>query len=426
MPSTCRSLFRLCLSIVLLSCGALAESGVTLQTLPPAVYQQLAKLTASDGTADSQLGYSIAVSSDGNTIVVGAYGVNASTIKDAAYVFVKPASGWADATETAELTPSDDEPGNPFGISVAISGNTVFVGSRIATLVTDFKYTYGAIYVYAEPSGGWVSTTETAKLTAGTGCSCGIGTDIAAGGNSVVSAETGLSSGQQLGLLVWNKPQTGWAKGAAGASLITSDVNTNWSSVAMSTTGNTIAAGSGSIVYVYAKPAGGWNGKNLVQTAQLLASDGNINDQLGWSVATTDTTVAAGAIGRNDDQGAVYVYVKPSGGWVNAEENAQLSAADGPFLGYSVGISGNTIVAGSIFANVNGQYQAGAAFVYNKPSSGWKTTSNYAQELSASDASEGAYLGSSLAIGGSTIVAGADLATIGSNSQQGAAYVFAQ
>ena len=75
---------------------------------------------------------------------------------------------------------------------------------------------------------------------------------------------------------------------------------------------------------------------------------------------------------------------------------------------------------------MNGQYQAGAAFVYNKPSSGWKTTSNYAQELSASDASEGAYLGSSLAIGGSTIVAGADLATIGSNSQQGAAYVFAQ
>jgi FG-GAP repeat protein len=426
MPSTSRPLFRLCLSIVVLTGAAFAESSASLKELPPAVYQQLAKLTASDGTAGSELGYSIAVSSDGNTIVVGAYGVNANTVKDAAYVFVKPASGWADAVETAELTPSDSEPGNPFGISVAISGNNVYVGSRIATLVTDNKYTYGAIYVYTEPSGGWISTTETAKLTAGTGCSCAIGTYIAAGGNSVVSAETGLSSYQQLGLLVWNKPQSGWAKGAAGATLATSDVNTNWDSVAMSTTGNTIAAGNGSIVYVYAKPSGGWNGKNLVQTAQLLASDGNINDQLGWSVATTDSTVAAGAIGRNDDQGAVYVYVKPSGGWVNAEENAQLSAADGPFLGYSVGISGNTIVAGSIFANVNGEYQAGAAFVYTKPSTGWKTTSHYAQELSASDASEESYLGSSLAIGASTIVAGAELATVGSNSQQGAAYLFAQ
>lgn len=426
MPSTFRPLFRICLSVVVLACAAFADSGASLQDLPPAVYQQLAKLTASDGTAGSDLGYSVAVSSDGNTIVVGAYGVNASTVKDAAYVFVKPSSGWADATETAELTPSDNEPGNPFGISVAISGNTIFVGSRIATLVTDFKYTYGAVYVYAAPAGGWVSTTETAKLTAGTGCSCGIGMSIAAGGNSMVTAEFGLSTGQQVGLLVWNKPATGWAKEAAGASLVTSDGSTGWSSVAMSTTGNTIAAGNGSLVYVYAKPAGGWNGKNIVQTAQLLTSDGNYYDSLGASVATTDTTVAAGAPGRNNYQGAVYVYQKPSGGWVSAEENAQLSSADGPFLGSSVAISENTVVAGSPSANVNGEYQAGAVFVYNKPSSGWKTTSDFAQELTASDGSEGANLGNSLAFGGTTIVAGAELATVGSNSQQGAAYVFAQ
>jgi hypothetical protein len=426
MQESRRSLLPLFLSMVAFCSAAPAESSATLQNLPPAVYQQLAKLTASDGTAGSELGYSVAVSSDGNTLVVGAYGVNPNTVKDAAYVFVKPASGWANATETAALTPSDDEPGNPFGISVAISGNTIFVGSRIATLVTNSKYTYGAIYVYTEPSGGWASGTETVKLTAGTGCSCAIGSNIAAGGNSVVSAETGLSTGQPVGLLVWNKPQTGWAKEAVSASLITSDGNTGWDSVAMSTTGNTIAAGNSEIVYVYAKPSGGWNGKNIVQTAQLLTSDGNENDRLGWSVAATDTTVAAGAIGVNDDQGAVYVYVKPSGAWVNAEENAQLSAADGPLLGYSVGISGNTIVAGSPIANVNGQYQAGAAFVYNKPSSGWKTTSDFAQELSATDASEGSWLGNSVAVGGTTIVAGADLATVSSNSQQGATYVFAQ
>jgi hypothetical protein len=51
---------------------------------------------------------------------------------------------------------------------------------------------------------------------------------------------------------------------------------------------------------------------------------------------------------------------------------------------------------------------------------------HYAQELSDADASEGSWLGNSIAIGGTTIVAGANLATIGSNSQQGAAYVFGQ
>lgn len=427
MPSTFRLFFRLCLSVVVLSCAAFAESSATKQDLPPAVYQQLGKLTASDGTAGSELGYSVAISSDGNTIVVGAYGVNSNTVKDAAYVFVKPATGWADATETAELTPSDGEPGNPFGISVAISGDTIFVGSRVATLVTDYKYAEGAIYVYAEPSGGWGSTTETAKLTAGSGCSCAIGTYIAAGGNSVVSAELGLSSGQQLGLLVWNKPQSGWAKGAAGASLATTDVNTTWDSLAMSTTGDTIAAGNGSIVYVYAKPSGGWNGKNIVQTAQLIASDGNPNDYLGWSVALTDTTVAAGAFAANNGEGAVYVYVKPSPGWINAVENAQLTDAEtGAYLGYSVGISGYTIVAGSPLAGVYGEFQAGVVYVYNRPSGGWKTTSHYVDNLSASDAGEGFWLGYSVAIGGTTIVSGAPLAAVGSNSQQGEAYVFAQ
>jgi hypothetical protein len=65
-----------------------------------------------------------------------------------------------------------------------------------------------------------------------------------------------------------------------------------------------------------------------------------------------------------------YVYVKPEGGWVNAEETAQLSAADGPNLGYGVAISGNNIFAGSANANVSGTFQAGAVFLYNKPTAG--------------------------------------------------------
>jgi hypothetical protein len=414
------------LSIVIFSGAAFAVTPASLKDLPPAVYGQLAQLTGSDSVLGSQFGYSVAVSSDGNTIVVGAYSYYDGSEKDAAYVFVKPSTGWANATETAELTPSDDEPGNPFGISVAISGDTIFVGSKVSTLVTDFTYTYGAVYVYTEPSTGWANMTETAKLTVNPSCDCSIGELIAAGGNSLVSSAVSASTGYPAGMFVWNKPTAGWSKEAAAASLVMSDNNVAIESVAMSTTGNTIALGSGSIVYVYAKPSGGWSGKAINQTAELITSDGNPGDGLGSDVALTDTTVAAGAPGRNDDQGAIYVYEKPSGGWGNAEENAQLSSADGPYLGWSVGIVGNTIVAGSPFANVNGNYQGGAIFLYNKPANGWKTTSQYAQELSASDGNEGAELGSTLAFGGTTIVAGAPNMTIGSNTLQGSAYVFGQ
>jgi hypothetical protein len=412
--------------VLALSGGTVFASDAGVRDLPPPVAHQLAKLIASDGTATSQFGMSVAISSDGNTIAVAASGANYTTVNNAVYVFVKPATGWADAVETAELTPSDG-PGTPFATSVAISGNTIFVGSRVATQVTLSSFTFGAVYAYTEPAGGWVSTTETAKMTVSPNCNCRIGDYVAAGGNSVVTSSISESSGAPAGLYVWNKPAAGWSKQAPAALLAASDANDFWSSLAMSTTGNTIAAGSGSIVYLYAKPSKGWSGKGVLQTAQLITSDGDPNDDLGSSVALTDSTVAAGAQGRNNQQGAIYVYAKPSTGWVNAQENAQLSSPVGPLLGWSVGISGNTIVAGSPLANIGGVFSAGAAFVYNKPkSSGWTSTTQPNAELSAADAAESDELGSSVAIAGTTIVSGAPMKASGSNTRQGAAYVFGQ
>jgi hypothetical protein len=65
---------------------------------------QLAELSASDGTRKNQFGLSIAVS--GNTVVVGAPGANDGSNQGAGavYVFTKPENGWANMTQTAKLT----------------------------------------------------------------------------------------------------------------------------------------------------------------------------------------------------------------------------------------------------------------------------------------------------------------------------------
>jgi hypothetical protein len=68
--------------------------------------------------------------------------------------------------------------------------------------------------------------------------------------------------------------------------------------------------------------------------------------------------------------------------------------------------------------------QQGAAYVFQKPANGWKNTSTANQELVASDGNINDQLGTSVAVSGSTIVAGAPLAEIGSNVEQGATYVF--
>src|SRR6266852_840490 len=81
-----------------------------------------AKLTASDGQFGDEFGYSVAIS--GNTVVVGASN-DPST--NAAYVFAKPASGWATTSKfTAKLKSAGS---SIFGLSVAANGRTIVAGA---------------------------------------------------------------------------------------------------------------------------------------------------------------------------------------------------------------------------------------------------------------------------------------------------------
>ncbi len=94
-----------------------------------ATWNQLAKLTASDGAASDFFG-SRAVALSGDTALVGAYGDDDSgTASGSAYIFVKPVSGWATATETAKLTASDGAASDEFGLSVSVSLDTALVGA---------------------------------------------------------------------------------------------------------------------------------------------------------------------------------------------------------------------------------------------------------------------------------------------------------
>jgi hypothetical protein len=60
------------------------------------------------------------VAMDGDTIVVGDVTANVgqNSEEGAAYVFVKPASGWHNMTQTAKLTASDGEESDGFGQGV--------------------------------------------------------------------------------------------------------------------------------------------------------------------------------------------------------------------------------------------------------------------------------------------------------------------
>jgi hypothetical protein len=170
----------------------------------------------------------------------------------------------------------------------------------------------------------------------------------------------------------------------------------------------------------------------IVQLAKLTASDGMPGDQMGISVGISGKTIVVGAqsatVGSNAGQGAAYVFVKSSLGWVDATETAKLTSSDGQAgdgFGGSVGISGNTIVVGACNQSgmCNGQ---GKVYVFLKPKTGWTTTSEFKAELTASDSmpNDGFSNMLSLSRDGNTIAVGAWGATVNGNPSEGAAYIF--
>ncbi|MDH3328579.1 MAG: FG-GAP repeat protein, partial [Desulfobulbaceae bacterium] len=325
---------------------------------------QTAKLTADDGAADDQFGYSVAIS--GDTVVVSARGDDSYT--GSAYVFVKPVTGWADMTQTAKLTASDGELSDNFGYFVAISGDTIVVGAQ------GDDGNAGSAYVFVKPDTGWDDMTQTAKLTAG---------DRVAG------------------------DRFGYSVAISNDTIVV----------------GSIYNGLGGSAYVFVKPPGsGW--ADMPQTAKLSPDDGAATDYFSDSVAISNDTIIVGADGDDDngtDSGSAYVFVKPVKGWADMTQTAKLTAGDGAEgdeFGLSVAISGNTIVATAFDDDDNGS-NSGSAYVFTRPVTGWVDMTQ-TSKFTADDGAEGDEFGLSVAISGNTIVVGAwkDDGNIGS------AYVF--
>jgi uncharacterized protein (DUF2345 family) len=238
---------------------------------------QRAELTASDGTSGDTFGSSVSIS--GNTVVVGS--PNSNNRRGAAYVFVRPASGWANLTQTAKFTASNASSTRNFGFSVSVSGNTVVVGNPDEAV--GGIQNQGAAYVFVRPASGWRDMTQTAELT------------VPYGKADVSLIRSIRRSGKPTA------DNVGWSVFISGHSVVAGAPGHNY--------------GTGA-AYVFLKPAGGWRPTSKFD-ASFTAKGGKRGDAFGQSVSTTGNTVLVGAylaaIGRNSRQGAAHVF-RPSGG----------------------------------------------------------------------------------------------------------------
>jgi hypothetical protein len=390
-------------------------------TVDPLAWLQTADLTASDGAAADLLGYSVSIS--GPLAIVGApsHTVGANSEQGAAYIFVQSGTTW---TQQAELTASDGAAYDEFGYSVSISGPLAIVGPTIHTVGANAEQ--GAAYVFVQSGTTW---TQQAELTAGDGAQgdfFGVSVSIS-GTIAIVGApfHTVGANAHQGAAYVFGQSGTTWTR---QAELTASDGGAGdafGDFVSLSGTLAIVGADNHSVganadqgaAYVFVQSGTTWT-----EQQELTAGDGAAGDHLGYSVSLSGTSAIVGAqahtVGANADQGAAYLFVQSGTTWTQQAELTASDGAQGDEFGRSVSLSGTTAIVGAQAHTVGANADQGAAYVFVRSGTTWTEQ----QELAAIDGAQGDDFGHSVSVSGTTAIAGAPNHGAGLNAKQGAAY----
>ena len=377
-----------------------------------------ARWTASDAASGDLFGTAVALS--GDSAIVGAPCIDLGTASGtgSAYVFVRNGGAWF---EQAKLTASDAAPGDMFGQSVALSGDTAVVGS----LRDDHSGALdaGSAYVFVRIGTSWI---EQAKLTASTASYGMLGLSAAVSGDTaVIGARRDDLSGTGMGY-VFVRSGTTWSE---QATLAASDPQTNaWLGRSASISGDTVVLGAPQAnlpgashcgaAYVFVRQGTSWS-----QQAKLAVADADAGDFLGQSVSISGDTLIVGAYGDDHfsvfDAGSVYVFDRTGTSWT---QTARLEASDpapGDWFGFSASLAGGTAVVGAVHKNLGGLFEAGAAYVFVRGADGWGEWLG----ASWSEPEKQELLGGCVAVDGETILVGAPFGDPAGPEHSGAAYV---
>jgi uncharacterized protein (DUF2345 family) len=167
----------------------------------------------------------------------------------------------------------------------------------------------------------------------------------------------------------------------------------------------------GSTAQGLARPQGAAASKRkaVVPVADLIPSDANgwTDANFGWSVAVSGSTAVVGApyataLSGATYAGTAYIFSKVHGTWTQEAELSPSDTASSDKFGWSVAISGTTVVIGA----PGHTYLLGAAYVFSDASGTW---TQQAELAATNDAGESNIkFGTSVAASGSTVMVGAD------------------
>jgi hypothetical protein len=321
-------------------------------------WSQQQKFTASDGESNDVFGQSVGLSDDGTTALISALddnpnGENAGS----AYVFSRSEGAWS---QQQKLTPSDGNEFDDFGFSVGLSddGTTALIG--VSSDDNPNGENARLAYVFSRSEGAW---NQQQKLTASDGESGDFFVNSVAMSDDGTTALIGASTadtpnGDFTGsAYVFSRSEGAWSQQQKLTPSDGNEFDDFGDSVSLSGNGTTALIGaegndrSAGSAYVFSRSEGAWS-----QQQEFMAADSNETYDFGESVGVSDdgTTALIGASTNTIAPvvvGEAYVFSKngstPPGGGGELDLSVQAGTAPpgGTYtLTYQITNTGSTTI----------------------------------------------------------------------------------
>jgi hypothetical protein len=266
--------------------------------------QQGPRLFASDAAGIAAQGSSVALSADGNTAVVGGNNDNNGT--GAAWVWTRSGGVW---TQQGPKLASAARGGQGTSVSISADGNTVLVGAPLDTPTETRGYVVGATWVWTRSGGVWAPGPKLVGSGFAIGAGQGLSVALSADGG------TALAGGfLEDGAWVWTRNGDVWTQ--QGNKLVGSGVVGFFAgqgqSVSLSADGNAALVGGPlddnemGATWVWTRSGGVWTQRG----AKLVGSGAVSNATQGGAVslAASGRTALVGGPADAREQGAAWAF----------------------------------------------------------------------------------------------------------------------
>lgn len=331
-------------------------------------WSQQAKLAASDGVNFDYFGEAVALS--GDWAAVGA--PDHQSARGAVYLFQRSGDAW---TQQAKLLPSDPAQGARFGAALD------FDGSTLAASAPGNGGGRGVVYLFTLSGGVW---TQSQRITAADAAANDrFGQAVAIDADTLVVGAPGKTdsvSGQGVAYAYlrsgssWTQ-QARWSRAGAQAG------EGFGSAVAVS--GNLAAAASpyapavsgsgGGVVETFLRSGASW-----APAGALRSSAGSDTAQFGYALSLRGPRLLVGlagdTLGENLFQGSLETYLFEDGSWSLSQRMLASDGEQEAQLGFSVSQSADFAVSGAPGASNGAATYAGAAYAFENRSTSLQFT----------------------------------------------------